>query len=92
MTQQINTVFTFEDLYAQTDRLINPENSTTRYFFVTAHTINGGRFYSETFTDCLDAIDIYHSYCDTIKYFGGGIVELFRIDENDFDVISVSRI
>ena len=92
MTQQINTDFAFEDLYAQTDRLINPENSTARYFFVTAHTINGGRFYSETFIDCLDAINIYHSYCDTIKYFGGGIVELFRIDENDFDIISISRI
>lgn len=81
-----------DDLYAQTDRLVSTDPLNARYYFVVGHTINGGRFYSETFTDSLDAINTYHDYYDTVKYFGGGTVELFRITDNDFDIISISRV
>ena len=88
----------FEDsidtLYAQSDRLYMPQdNKTYPYYFVAAHTVNGGRFYSETFQASIDAMPIYQDYADIIvKYFGGGQVEMFRIDENDFDIISMTQI
>lgn len=79
------------DVFAQTDRFINAPVET-RYYFIAAHTIDGGRFYSPSFTDVMDAVDCYQDYVDMVKYFGGGIIELFRIDEIDFDIISVSRV
>lgn len=81
----------FDMVFAQTDRLV-AEPSQTTFYFVAAHTIDGARFYSETFEDVISVIDVYHEYESVVSYFGGGIVELFRIDEKDFDIISTSRV
>ena len=81
----------FETVFAQTDRLVAEPKANT-FYFVAAHTIDGARFYSETFDDVISTIDVYFEYEDVVRYFGGGIVELFRIDENDFDIISTSRV
>jgi len=81
-----------DDLYAQTDRLIDSAQLNARYYFVVGHTVNGGRFYSETFIDFLKAIKTYHRYCDTVRYFGGGTVELLCITDDDFDIVSISRV
>ena len=82
-----------EDVFAQTDYFITQSKpAETRYYFIAAHTINGARFYSETFKNSIDAIKTYNLYEDTVSYFGGGTVELFRIDEEDFDIIAISRV
>lgn len=82
-----------EDVFAQTDHFINETSSDEiRYYFIAAHTINGARFYSEPFENVMDAVQQYIVYEDTIDYFGGGTVELFRIDPDDFDIIAVSRV
>lgn len=81
-----------DDIFAQTDKLYNKNQPKTLYYFVTAHTINGGRFYSETFSSSIEAMPIYNDYKNMVDFFGGGYVELFRIDENDFEIISISRV
>ena len=35
-----------EDVFAETDRLVTNDHRIRSWWFVTAHTINGGRFYS----------------------------------------------
>lgn len=83
----------FEDVFAETDRLINREkNHVKSWWFVTAHTINGGRFYSEPFKDFDNAQNYYDDIKDLVRYFGGGYVELLRINDYDYDVIAISRI
>ena len=83
----------FEDVFAETDRLINREkNNVKSWWFVTAHTINGGRFYSEPFKDFDNAQNYYDDIKDLVHYFGGGYVELLRINDYDYDVIAISRI
>lgn len=82
-----------EDVFAQTDRLVNKASSNeNRYYFIVAHTINGARFYSEPFEDVISAAKSYITYEDSVSYFGGGTVELFRIDPDDFDIIAISRV
>lgn len=82
-----------DDIYAQTDRLVNTEKHRIRsWWFVTAHTINGGRFYSEPFELFDDAAKYYDNIKGMIEYFGGGYVEMLRINDYDYDVVAVSRI
>ena len=82
-----------EDVFAETNRFVEPVSSEENsYYFVAAHTINGARFYSEPFDYTLDAAKSFITYKDVVAYFGGGTVELFRIDPDDFDVIAVSRV
>lgn len=80
-----------EQVYAQTDRLINTSENSC-YYFIAAHTINGARFYSPTYKNVIDALTDFRSYEDTVRYFNGGMVELFKIDVEDFDIIAVSRV
>lgn len=80
-----------EDVFAQTAKFV-AEPIKNCYYFIAAHTINGARFYSEPYSSAINAVDNYNDYIDLVKYFGGGTVELFKIDEQDFDVISVSRV
>lgn len=61
-------------------------------FFVTAHTINGGRFYSEPFYDSITAENYFHEIEGLVRYFGGGSVEMLHISEYDYDVLAISRI
>lgn len=82
-----------EDVFAETDRFLNDEKHRIRsWWFVTAHTINGGRFYSEPFEIFDDAQDYYDNIKSLVQYFGGGYVELLRISDYDYDVIAISRI
>lgn len=81
------------DVFAETDHLINKEKHDIRsWWFVSAHTINGGRFYSEPFKDFDNARDYYDDIKGLVHYFGGGHVEMLRISDYDYDVIAVSRI
>lgn len=83
----------FNDVLAETDNLINNNLSGSRsWWFVVAHTINGGRFYSEPFYTLDNATSYYHSIKGLVNYFGGGHVELLHISDYDYDVIAISRI
>jgi hypothetical protein len=82
-----------DDVLAQTDRLVSKtQKEIVSWYFVTAHTINGGRFYSEPFKTLDSAMEQYDSLKDMTKYFGGGLVELLMINDFDYDVIAISRI
>lgn len=83
----------FNDVLAETDNLINNNLSGGRnWWFVVAHTINGGRFYSEPFYTLDNATSYYHNIKGLVNYFGGGHVELLHISDYDYDVIAISRI
>ena len=47
---------------------------------------------TDNFKNVFDALEMYNEYITLVKYFEGGTVELFRIDDFDFDIISVSRV
>lgn len=82
-----------EDVFAETDRFLNDKKHCIRsWWFVTAHTINGGRFYSEPFENFDDAQDYYDNIKSLVQYFGGGHVEMLRISDYDYDVVAISRI
>lgn len=82
-----------DDIMAETDILVNDDpHGIHSWWFVTAHTINGGRFYSEPFYIFDDAVQYYNDIKGLVTYFGGGHVELLRISDYDYDVIAVSRI
>lgn len=82
-----------DDVYAQTDHLIYKEqNNIKSWWFITAHTINNGRFYSEPFENFDNAVVYYNDIKSMVEYFGGGYVEMLRINDYDYDVIAVSRI
>ena len=82
-----------EDVFAETDRFVNSEKHRIRsQWFVTAHTINGGRFYSQPFEIFDDAQEFYNDIKGLVHYFGGGHVEMLRINDYDYDVVAISRI
>lgn len=82
-----------DDVFAETDRFVNKEKHRIRsWWFVTAHTLNGGRFYSRPYEDFDEAVDYFENIKDVIKYFGGGVIELLRINDYDYDVVAISRI
>lgn len=82
-----------EDVFAETDRFVNSEKHRIRsQWFVTAHTINGGRFYSQPFEIFDDAHEFYNDIKSLVHYFGGGHVEMLRINDYDYDVVAISRI
>ena len=82
-----------EDVLAETDHLVNADKHRIRsWWFVTAHTINGGRFYSEPFEIFDDAVGYFNDIKNLVHYFGGGHVELLRINDYDYDVVAISRI
>ena len=82
-----------DDVFAETDRFINKEKHRIRsWWFVTAHTVNGSRFYSRAYEKYEEAADYFEGIKDMIKYFGGGMVELLRINDYDYDVVAISRI
>ena len=88
-----NSALAIEDVFAETDRLINFEKKRIRsWWFVTAHTINGGRFYSEPFEYFEMANHYFYEIKELVQYFGGGYVEMLRINDYDYDVIACSRV
>lgn len=82
-----------EDVLANSDRILNKEKTKIcSWWFVAAHTINGGRFYSEPFKIFDEACKEFNRYEDVVQWFGGGHVELLRISDYDYDVIAYSRV
>lgn len=81
------------DIFAETDYLTNSENlEKYSWYFVVAHTVNGGRFYSEPFYDYLSAENYFSDIRGLVEYFGGGQIEMLNINEKDYDVIAISRL
>lgn len=83
------------DVFAESDRFltqIHIQKPAKKMFFVTAHTINGGRFYSEPFYNSTAAENYFHEIEGLVRYFGGGSVEMLCIGEYDYDVLAISRI
>ena len=81
------------DIFAETSRLIESnDRNKINYFFVVAHTINGGRFYSEPLNTFEEATKIFKKYENMVYYFDGGSVELLSINDSDYDVVSIKRI
>lgn len=82
------------DVFAESDRFLTKIRiqEPGKMFFVTAHTINGGRFYSEPFYDSAAAENCFHEIEEVVKYFGGGSVEMLHISKYDYDVLAISRI
>lgn len=86
-------MISLKDIFAETDYLVNNDKKRTcSWWCVTAHTINGGRFYSEPFELFEDACDYFDSIKSFVEYFDGGYVEMLRINDFDYDVIAVCRI
>lgn len=82
-----------EDVFAETDRLVNSEKHQIRsWWYVTAHTINGSRFYSEPFESFDDASSYFDDMKNVTEYFGGGSVEMLRINDYDYDIVAIARI
>lgn len=82
-----------DDVLAEIDHLVNTDKHRIRsWWFVTAHTINGGRFYSEPFEIFDDAANYFNDIKNLVHYFGGGHVELLRINDYDYDIVAISRI
>lgn len=83
----------YSDVLAESDHLVNPTHSDAHnWWFVVGHTVNGGRFYSEPFTNYHMAEHYYDELKSLVTYFGGGYVELLSISEYDYDVVAISRI
>lgn len=61
-------------------------------FFVIGRTFCGGRFYSETTENYEQAYQLFSSYKDIIKYFGGGEVELVCVSKEGYDIIDICKI
>ena len=82
------------DVFAESDRFLTQIHIQRpgKMFFVTAHTINGGRFYSEPFCNSTAAENYFHEIEGLVRYFGGGCVEMLYISEYDYDVLAISRI
>lgn len=89
----MTTVPVLEDVFAETDHFVNEEKHRIHsWWFVVGHTINGGRFYSEPFELFDDARFYYDDIKGLVQYFGGGYVEMLRINDYDYDVVAISRI
>ena len=94
-------MISLNDVFAETeylisntkDRSINDNKQRIRsWWFVTAHTINGGRFYSEPFDLFEDACDYFDNIKSLVNYFDGGYVEMLRVNNFDYDVVAICRI
>lgn len=80
-------------ILAQTDLLMEKTNQNIiNFYFVAAHTNSGTRFYSDAFASFDQAENIFNSYIDVISYFDGGHVELYQINEDDYDILAHVKI
>ena len=82
-----------KDIIAQTDLVLSENTMNVNgFYFVAAHTDSGTRFYSDPIATFDKAEQIYNQYIDVINYFNGGNIQLYKINDDDFEVISYSRI
>lgn len=57
-----------------------------RDYFIVAKTINGGRFYSRNMS-WSDTTEEFRKYKSTVKFFGGGIIQLYERTFDDYEII-----
>lgn len=77
------------DILAQTDlALTETYKNIEGFYFVSAHTDTGTRFYSEPIATFESAEKMFNDYTDVIEYFKGGTVTLYKINSDDYDVIA----
>ena len=82
-----------QDIMTQTDlSLTKTYSESLGFYFVTAHTIKGTRFYSDSIATFEQAEKIFDSYVDVITYFSGGYVQMYKINENNYDIIAYVKI
>ena len=57
-----------------------------RDYFIIARTLKGARFFSEFFS--WDDIKFYYdSYVSMLRYFGGGIIEIYEQEYEDYNLV-----
>ena len=77
------------DILAQTDLTTDvAHNEINGFYFVTAHTTAGTRFYSNPISTFEYAEDVFNSYIDIINYFDGGHVEIYQIFNDDYQIVA----
>lgn len=83
----------YNNICAQTDLVMSDTyKNVAGFYFVVAHTDSGTRFYSDPIATFEAAEHIFNSYVDTVKYFNGGTVEMYKILSDDYNVIAYIRI
>lgn len=55
-------------------------------YFVVAHTINGGRFYSQTL-GWEDVTEEFRKYKNVVRFFGGGYVQLYERTFDNYEIV-----
>lgn len=82
-----------KDIIAQTDLVLSENTMNVNgFYFVVAHTDSGTRFYSDPVATFDKAEQVYNQYIDVINYFNGGNIQLYKINDDDFEVISYSKV
>ena len=82
-----------EDILAQTDLIISSLNSNiVGFYFIAAHTDSGMRLYSDPLYNFNYAEREYEKYVGVVEYFEGGSVILYKIKDDDYDIISYTKI
>lgn len=55
-------------------------------YMVVGRCFSGARFYSEKL--CFENMDeVFNEYCDVVKYFGGGYVQLYKYTFDDYTIV-----
>lgn len=60
-------------------------------FFISARIIDGTRYYSKTVNNIVDARELFSTYIDVVKYFGGGEVDLFCVNDNGYHIVDSAK-
>ena len=82
-----------ESVKAQTDlALPHQYKDIEGFYFVAAHTDSGTRFYSDPINTFEYAEKIYNNYISVIEYFDGGYVQMYKINEDNYEIIAYTRI
>ena len=82
-----------EDILAQTDLMMPSSNfNIVGFYFIAAHTDSGMRLYSDPLYDLDYAEKEYEKYVGVVEYFEGGSVVLYKINDDDYDIISYTKI
>ena len=82
-----------EDVMAQTNlAMLDVPFNKTGFYFIAAHTDSGTRFYSDAIATFEIANDEYKKYLSVVEYFQGGSVTLYQINDEDYNIISYTKI
>ena len=82
-----------ESIKAQTDLALHYQYKNIEgFYFIAAHTDSGTRFYSDPINTFEYAEKIYNSYISVIEYFDGGYVQMYKINEDNYEIVAYTRI